>query len=564
MKRILSITALLLVSWLMHPFSSSGQGNQPLNAQAFFFWSWADPYEIQLVNTTEGEYNQVEWNMGDGTIFNSDIGSYTYAAEGEYIVTLKVSNTSANQSDSTYFIVFVEENGCTIPFATYPTSEPGKLDFVAFTGWSIPPAGVSVSWDFGDGTTEQGSISALGTQHSYANLSQTYEVVLQVSYSGCQSSYTSTVDPTQSAPCIADFSYSPGSEDGMTIQFENLSSSDSNGELLYFWDFNTQSQQLDSSDVSNEENPSYTYFDNGDYIVELTIQDPVTQCVDSKTMAVTVDGNPPLRANFTYFFSSVIQGSEFDVFLIPFFTGDVVTYEFDMGNGEILSQEEYEALPGPYTYSSGGAFEICATVFGSNGEQERYCLPISLPFTGCNSYFLYSQLEEENSYRFSPVFTGVPQPILTYQWIMGDGTAPIFTDEPYLDYTFDGAQTAYTVQLTTSRIGSEGEVICSGFYFETIDITLNVNEQDKPIQLANLYPNPNNGEFVLDISSKVNEQIVIQVMDLTGKVMHTENIALVSSQSQQIPMQIANLSKGMYMLSIAGTQYTLTKRFIVQ
>ncbi|HFA47885.1 MAG TPA: T9SS type A sorting domain-containing protein [Bacteroidetes bacterium] len=79
---------------------------------AEFFYLAGDDGEISFINQSSGSFTDLEWSMGDGTVFQGDdIGSYTYSEENIYTVCLTVWN----------------DNGCSNQFCDYVYSGPGDV-----------------------------------------------------------------------------------------------------------------------------------------------------------------------------------------------------------------------------------------------------------------------------------------------------------------------------------------------------------------------------------------------------------------------------------------------------
>jgi len=94
--------------------------------------------------------------------------------------------------------------------------------------------------------------------------------------------------------------------------------------------------------------------------------------------------------------------------------------------------------------------------------------------------------------------------------------------------------------------------------FDIIDA---VNEIDK----ANFsfYPNPNSGQFTL-INDGNNGDYIVELIDLTGKVVYSENISLTNSEAHVISAD--NVVSGVYLVKLINKQdsYSRTMRMIVK
>ena len=72
-----------------------------------------------------------------------------------------------------------------------------------------------------------------------------------------------------------------------------------------------------------------------------------------------------------------------------------------------------------------------------------------------------------------------------------------------------------------------------------------------------VYPNPNNGEFVITTS---NEVMNVTITDVRGKVVYSNN----NVNNHTINVNLSDLEKGMYMINVETTNGTMSENVIVQ
>ena len=85
--------------------------------------------------------------------------------------------------------------------------------------------------------------------------------------------------------------------------------------------------------------------------------------------------------------------------------------------------------------------------------------------------------------------------------------------------------------------------------------TLSNNEFET--KKLNLYPNPNNSSFTIDLPTGV-DQIQLSVFDLSGKEIFTN-----FSYSSGDLIQLKNLSKGLYLAKVVSNKTTEILKFII-
>ena len=117
--------------------------------------------------------------------------------------------------------------------------------------------------------------------------------------------------------------------------------------------------------------------------------------------------------------------------------------------------------------------------------------------------------------------------------------------------------TKYASDPTSCMTGQDAEV---EDYTLAVDATLFV--EDSIFERFNLYPNPSNGSFNLKFNTESNENVEIQLYDLTGRLVKELQFSNISFQfSERISFQ--NTAKGFYVLKIKnGTKQTSRKLII--
>ncbi len=544
-----------LLSLLMFSFLMTVKGySQVLSADFSYTWSWSNSMEILILDQIEGTYDFLLLDMGDGTTYSTTDVNHTYAEEGTYFINLKVSNSQNGLSDNKTIPVVVPNAGCNIVFSYEGTGNTGEIVFTPVSGYFFPIDG-QLTWDFGDGTTVTGSSNQV---HVYENPNQVYEVTLSLDGPNCDFSYTEAINPGAPTGCFADFTYEVISDDGMTIQFNDASFTASGASpSSVIWYFGEA-----SNPSSTEFNPTFTYYDNGTYLVSYIIFDENGSCTDEAQMVVEVNGTPPLRANFFYVQPN-FNNSEFNVVLVPIFTGNITNIEIDMGDGSPILTE----VPDLYVYQFQGEFEICITVYDNdNNLSDTQCLPISLPWTGCNGLFISEAGEDPNVMSFTALYGSQPQPFLTYFWDFGDGTPIVATSEANITHIFPSDISNYNVTLTTQAADGLGNVFCTFDYSNTITAgggTVTSITTIASIELLNVYPNPASGQFFIEFSGKGDEEVNIQMLDMLGRSVYNNTI---DQQEGLNTFEVfsGDLPKGIYQLILRTDNQQRTTKLVVE
>ncbi|MDP5169066.1 MAG: S8 family serine peptidase [Bacteroidia bacterium] len=151
-------------------------------------------------------------------------------------------------------------------------------------------------------------------------------------------------------------------------------------------------------------------------------------------------------------------------------------------------------------------------------------------------------------------FTNVSTGAATYAWDFGDGSTS--TDaNPVHTYTFPGT---YLVTLSAKASGgcADGDTLSiqvDGFPTSLEDLQAEYGK-------IGVYPNPSNGLFVLDLELKRPIAVEVEVVDLVGKTVWTQEAR--TFQQAKANIDLSSLSDGVYLLRVTLDGITLTEKLI--
>ncbi len=100
----------------------------------------------------------------------------------------------------------------------------------------------------------------------------------------------------------------------------------------------------------------------------------------------------------------------------------------------------------------------------------------------------------------------------------------------------------YDVTITDANGCSDSDTIQVFFTAGTNDLNIFVAN-------VNIYPNPSNGVFSLNISNITTEELTIDVMDMKGVILLSENLGAINNQLVTL-LDLTNLSAGNYILRL--------------
>jgi len=228
----------------------------------------------------------IEWNFGDGQkSYGSTSATHVYTDNGTYTATLKVTDDDGGVGTDS-LTVTVQDLSPAAGFAWSP-EPPNEGVAVAFSdaSASYPDNIVSWHWDFG------GLGSSNGQNPSFTFLDNgTYTVTLTVTDDdGSVSTVSHVVNVADLSP-VAEFGWSPETQnEGSSVSFSDLSTSQCDSIVSWQWDF-------EGLGTSTEQNPSFTFVDNGAYTVTLTVTDD-DGGVGTDTLTVNVKGPRAIKTD---------------------------------------------------------------------------------------------------------------------------------------------------------------------------------------------------------------------------------------------------------------------------
>jgi hypothetical protein len=96
------------------------------------------------------------------------------------------------------------------------------------------------------------------------------------------------------------------------------------------------------------------------------------------------------------------------------------------------------------------------------------------------------------------------------------------------------------------------------------DPIISVSEQEMNLQSANIYPNPTATDAVVKFNLNNASDVVVNVCDVTGKVMFSNAMSNLSSGTHQFDIQARDWNSGVYFVNLTSNGATVTKKFVRQ
>ena len=419
---------LILTSWVA--FNGVAQGDISFSTDVT---SGCAPLEVNLSNTSSNEAAaNFEWNLGDGATESGTEVNYTFTAGGDYLISMTAYDANWSYLGVSEITINVEGLGEIIVSSTEPCSGE-SVSFLA------PSGGTGYSWDFGDGSTATGE----EVSHSYEGTG-TYMVSLTGTFGNC-GSQTNTVEVvvgTGTTP-VPDFQKSTATAcPGDAISFSTLTESSS-----YLWDFG-------DGTTSDEQNPSHTFQDLGDYTVTLTV---VNACglEGSVEDQVSIGASSNWPDNLGFGVSSSIACPNQPLI----FTADDgnYTYAFDFGDDHTLEESDDRSVS--HAYTAEGVYDVSVTYFNQCAADTTVIITVNISTE--NSFPTELSLEVDKSELCpgaSANFT-TTEGYEWYVWDFGDGSATDSTTANTSSHAFVEGSYEPSVKIYSSCGGDSTLVI---------------------------------------------------------------------------------------------------------
>ncbi|WP_317896875.1 T9SS type A sorting domain-containing protein [Aurantibacillus circumpalustris] len=529
---------------------------------------------VNFISTSTGTvagtiYN---WNFGDGSTGTGITPAHTYTSNGNKYVCLTITNSVSpfctNTKCDSVLITNVPTSTtlCNANFS-YQTGANGSVNFVST---STGTTGSSYyGWNFGS----SGSGAGIAPTYTFSS-NGTYPVCLTMvsntaapnscSNTMCYSVVISNVTASTS-PCNANFNYTIGSNG--SVNFASTSTGTTAG-TIYSWNFVGLS-------LGSGLTPTYVYTSNGTKTVCLTISNATNNCTSSfcNTFVISnvTSSTTPCNANFTS-----VLGANGSANFASTSTGTLAgtIYYWNFGDGSTGT-----GLTPAHTYTANGPKVICLTItnsvtaFCTSTKCDSVLITnVSGSVTPCAPTVVYTLTKDTTTALTWYSYPSYPSNITNATWYWGDGT---YTTSLYPTHTYSAAGTYSTCVTVSVSCGTVTATYCyvAGIFrsSETNDmITVNIRQsfatgiknQTLVSDLINIYPNPNNGEFVLEVNSngKGLKENTILIYNIMGEKVFEKHIL---ANSKQI-IDVSSLSNGTYLINVSSEAGIVHKKIVIQ
>lgn len=291
---------------------------------------------------TGGSNVRYHWDFGDGMTSTLAAPTHTYAAVGNYNVSLVASNGQG----SSLALAMVEVRDAPILGAAIDQSGPTPLgEATEFAALFTQGSNVQYQWQFGDGATA----AMRNPVHTYVQTG-TFTVVLTMTNLRGQVVLSDTVQIFQSDQPVLELSITATMpvQVGVPVTFTPSFTGGTN--LSYHWDFGDGGQSVVAA-------PAYTYTAAGDYTVVLTVSNSWGNLVE--TLPVVVNDLPIVGLRLSHNAPRAV--GELVTFTASVDGGTNVLFEWDFGDGGSALGATVS-----HRFERDGAFDVTLTASNSS------------------------------------------------------------------------------------------------------------------------------------------------------------------------------------------------------
>jgi len=388
------------------------------------------PLAVQFNDTSTGTPTSWLWDFGDNINSTQQNPSHTYAAEGNYTVTLTASNPADEdtKTKTEYIKVF---DPVTAAFTVDKTLGLTPMN-VQFNDTSTGTP-TSWLWDFGDNNTS----TQQNPSHTYTEPGL-YTVTLTAAdgFIGENPPLTSDTETKIGLvaaydPLVPGFTATPRTGYiPLTVAFTDTSTG---FPTTWHWDFG-------DGKTSPLQNPSHTYTAIGTYPVSLTVSHAADEQTETRAGYITADyqfaaaftqntsyGMVPLAVQFTSTTDTSVATP----------TG----YLWNFGDGKTSAEQNPS-----HTYTVPGYYTVTLTVYGV-GTENTATHP-SAVHAGILPTVAFTGTPTSGTAPLTVQFTSTCSDTTSYLWAFGDGSTST-AQNPSHTYTTPGT---YTVTLTGTNL----------------------------------------------------------------------------------------------------------------
>lgn len=480
---------------------------------------------VTIINSTAlpaGIAGNISYNWNFGGAGTGDPATarnpkFTYSKAGGYQITLTATSNGCSST------LTKNANQFALPKAAFTAKGTCNLEEINFTNNSTIAIGnTGFMWNFGDG----GISNLREPKHIFQTAGSKTVKLMAISEFGCKDSSVVMFNLAESPK--ADFDFSDPCN-LTAVKFNRAGTLPAGVNSIFEWDFNGEG-------VSTNENPSFLFNTLGLKEVSLNVRS-ANGCSDhiTKTFAVKLQA----KANFTA--KDVCEGDQVSFTNSSTVAAGNLMYEWRFGDGNISSKTSPK-----HAYSVTGESKTFLVTLVANipgGCSDSVTRPVTV---NAKADAGFTADVQGRTVIFTQNSTDASS---NYNWRFGDGGRATSVNPVYVYNNIDKG----TFQACL------GVINASGCLSESCqNITINLVSVNNPVNtLFNVYPNPTNGLFTIELSNNLTADITL--FDATGKAVFKAD----TNGSNMLQIDASNLVQGVYLLQVNNEGTMHTERIIV-
>ncbi len=454
------------------------------------------------------------WTFGDGETSEEENPSYTYTADGNYIVTLTSTNACGSVTTEIEVVIVL----------------PPVANFSIETNFDCAPATIQFINESSSNATEWlwtfdgGSPNTATVENPAITFNDPGTHTVTLTSSNAAGSSMFSIDITLGGAPVITFG---SSVNELTTTFTN-STMDA---ISFLWDFGDNNSSI-------EENPIHIYDEPGNYTVILS----ATNACGTTTLSQQIEVVGPQAV--ASFISSEVNGClPFTVTFEDTSTGSPTGWDWTFPGGIPSTSTEQNPT---VVYNTSGVFDVNLEVTNPAGassiEQSSYITISENPISDFTvTVNMNGNVDFTNNSNFGD----------SYEWIFGDGNISV---ENSPNYTYDTSG-LYSIQLiVTNSCGTDTMT-------QEILIDITGIENLTFLEKFALFPNPNSGDFTLNIEGQPLDRLEVSLYNILGQRIFNEEIDFTSGQLIK-DYKLSRLAAATYILQIKSGNKMIHRKVV--
>jgi len=152
-------------------------------------------------------------------------------------------------------------------------------------------------------------------------------------------------------------------------------------------------------------------------------------------------------------------------------------------------------------------------------------------------------------------FTNLSTNATSYGWLFGDGTSPSTLQNPSHTYAAAGTYNVHAAAYNSCG----GDTTMIQVTVPSVGIAQNPLYSDN----INVYPNPSDGNMIIQVSSEKNQSCYLKVINLIGQEILAQTFNM-NTGLNNFPIDLSHKTKGIYFIKVLINNKTFTRKIVNQ